>query len=252
MSAEKTKALILRVLPYRESSCILHLFTEQHGLIHGIAKGIRRKKSNQDFLERGFLVECVVYIKPQRDLHTLSAVHVLEFFPAIRSDLIKGALRDAAFETILAAITVSDVHPELYELFLKVLEHLESSPQHVCHPFALWLFYHRFAQHMGFGLDVSLCISCSTKLVQEAYLAMNKGGFECRECSGSRHEQFVFPFEVLSYLYRGSPNPEALRETCTPDIMKKITHLLADYCRYHFDTRKEYKALAFLDEMAGW
>ena len=84
MGAEKTKALILQVLPYRESSCILYLFTEKHGLIHGIAKGIRRKKSKQDLIERGFLVELIVYIRPHRELHTLSSIHVLEFFSAVR------------------------------------------------------------------------------------------------------------------------------------------------------------------------
>ncbi len=253
MSPQKTKALILRVLPFRETSCILHLFTEHHGLVHGIAKGVRGKKNSQDFIERGFLVECIVYNKPQRDLHTLGTIHVLEYFPAVRSNLIKGALRDAAFETILSAITVSDIHPELYELFLKFMEHLDSSPECVCHPFALWLFFHRFAQHMGFGLDVCQCISCGTRrLTQEAYLAMNRGGFECRECSGSRLEQYLFPPEVLSYLNSGSPKPEKLREICTPDTMKKVTRLLADYSRYHFDTQREMKALAFLDEMAGW
>jgi DNA repair protein RecO len=252
MSAEKTRALVLKIIPYRESSCIVHLFTEAHGLIHGIAKGIRRSKSKQDILERGYLIELIVYIKLTRDLHTVSAVHVIEFFPAIRSNLIKSALRDAAFETILAAITVTDFHPELYAFFQKFLEYLEQSSEKECHPAAIWLFYHRFAQHMGFGLDLQHCITCGNELNGDAVLVMNKGGLECKECSTGTHDRFLVPHTVLTYLTHGSPKPQLLRKNLSSGSLKNITWLLADYCRYHFDTQREFKALAFLDEMVGW
>lgn len=252
MGAEKSKALVLKVLPYRESSYILHLFTEKHGLIHGIAKGIRRKKSKQDFLERGFLIELIVYIKPHRELHTVGSLHVLEFFPSVRTSLIKSALRDAAFETVLAAITVSDFHPELHEFFHKFMQYLQRASEKECHPFALWLFYHRFSQHMGFGLDLKRCISCRSELKNDAYMTMSKGGLECGSCKKTTHENLLIPKMVLSFLKHGSPKPEKLRKDLTPQETKKITWLLADYCRYHFDTRKEYKALQFLDEMTEW
>lgn len=252
MSVEKSRALVLKVLPFHESSYILHLFTEKHGLIHGIAKGIRRKKSKQDFLERGLLIELIAYIKPHRELHTLGSVHVLEFFPSIRSNLIKGALRDAAFETILAAITVSDFHPELFEFFLKFIQFLQHAPEKDCHPFALWLFYHRFSQYMGFGLNLNRCISCGSGFKQYAFIIMNRGGLECDSCIRNKQENFLIPEAVLSFLKHGLPKAGELRQLLTPHVTKKITHLLADYCRYHFDIKKEYKALAFLDEMTEW
>lgn len=252
MGAEKTKALILQVLPYRESSCILYLFTERHGLIHGIAKGIRRKKSQQDLIERGFLIELIVYVRPHRELHTVSSIHVLEFFPAVRSSITKNALRDVAFETVLSAITESDFHPELYELFVKFMQHLQDTPEKECHPFALWLFYHRFSQHMGFELNLKKCITCGVEIKKTAYMNMKKGGLDCGKCSKSKSEFQLISGAVLSYLKHGSPKPLMLRKELTPKTLKRITHLLADYCRYHFDIQKEYKALVFLDEMAGW
>ena len=252
MGAEKTKALVLKVLLYRESSCILHLFTEKHGLIHGIAKGIRRKKSGQEFIERGFLIELIVYMRPHRDLHTLSSIHVLEFYSSVRSNIIKNSLRDVAFEAVLTAITESDFHPELYELFVKFLQHLQDAPEKDCHPFALWLFYHRFSQYMGFELDVSKCISCGKIFKQQALLTMKKGGLECGLCNKTKNESHLIPKPVLSFVKHGLPKPQKLRQGLTSKALKRITHLLADYCRYHFDIQKEYKALAFLDEMTEW
>jgi DNA repair protein RecO (recombination protein O) len=252
MGAEKTGALVLKILPYRESSSILYLFTEAHGLIHGIAKGIRRSKSRQDTLERGYGIELIVYNKPTRDLHTVSGIHVIEYFPSLRTNLVKSALRDAAFEMILAAITATDVHSELYEFFMKFLGYLDSSAAKECHPFALWLFCHRFARHMGFGLDVHHCIACGRELAEDAALSVNKGGLECVSCRKNIHERFTVPHAVITWLRHGSPKPRQLRAVLSPAELKTLTHLLTDYCRYHFDTQKEFKALAFLDEMAGW
>ena len=252
MAAEKTKALILRTLEFRETSLILHLFTEEHGLIHGIAKGVRVKKNRRDFLERGFVVELVVYIKPNRDLYTTANVQVVEFFSSIRQDLIKSALRDAAFEMILSAITVTDFHPDMYDFFIKFLNHINLSSSKETHPFALWLFYHRFAQYMGFGIDLDFCMSCGAKLGDNAFLSITKGGLECEMCRKNKDSRFLISYQIRSFLNSGNPKPEILRTTLSPVISKRTTLLLSDFCRYHFETNREFKSLAFLNEMTKW
>ena len=252
MSAEKAKALVLKSIPYQESSCILYLFSENHGLIHGIAKGIRRNTKERVCVERGLLIEAVVYIKPHRDLHTLGSIHVLEFYPSVRCDIIKSALRDAAFETILAAITASDFHPELFTFFVKFMQHVDLASEAECYPCSLWLFYHRFCFHLGFGMDMEHCISCGSSLTGDAFMAASKGGLECGECGRHKHESQRIPAEVRLYLHHGSPKPQEIREIVLPAVSKNITRLLSDYCRYHFDIRKEFKTLAFLDTMAEW
>ena len=121
MSAEKTDSVILSVAPYRETSCILRLFTHTHGLVHGIAKGARGGGKSSTPLDRGFLLESLLYYKPNRELHTLGSPHVTNFFPAIRSDITKSALRDVALELYLKSITQSEPHPELFELLVSFL-----------------------------------------------------------------------------------------------------------------------------------
>jgi DNA repair protein RecO len=125
MAIEKTKAFILKTLPYRETSGIFYLLTEQQGLVHGIAKGIRKKKPGTCVPERGFLIETLVYIKPHRELHTLGEVQMVGYYPAIRSDLVKCAIRDAAFETILTNVSVGFPAPELFSLVAAYCDALE-------------------------------------------------------------------------------------------------------------------------------
>ncbi len=44
MSAEKTLALVLRVVEFSETSLIVTLFTRDFGKVRGLAKGARRPK----------------------------------------------------------------------------------------------------------------------------------------------------------------------------------------------------------------
>ncbi len=44
MSSEKATALVLRVIDFSETSCVVTLFTREFGKIRGMAKGARRPK----------------------------------------------------------------------------------------------------------------------------------------------------------------------------------------------------------------
>lgn len=246
MSIEKTNAIILKVLPYHESSYIVYLFTERHGLVHGIAKGIRRAKQSQSYLERGFCIETSLYIKPHRDLHTLSAVQVIDFFPSVRTDIIKGTIRDAAFELILHVITESDIHPELYQLFCKFMQYMDSASSQDCYPFALWLFYIRFLQYCGFGFNMNTCMHCNACIASDATLNISPGGLVCHLCDNRNRNAYHIPYAVISYLKQGTPKQHELRTMLSSAEFSRITRILVDYCRYHFDFHKEYKALDFL------
>lgn len=250
MTPRTTRALVLKVLPFRESSCILYLFTEAYGLIHCIAKGLRSRKAGKEtMVERGVLIEVVAYVRQHRDLHTAGAVSVAECFPRIRAGLVKSALRDAAFEAVLAGIKVSDPHPELFALFEKFMGHLNCATVDECHPFALWLFYYRLCQYLGVGAAFEKCVSCGQPVSGDAVLSMERGGLVCSACSPSPAASRILPADAISYLRCGRPKPCDMRNSLSKSPGRRVTRLLADYCRYHLDIAGDFKSLAFLDEM---
>ncbi len=251
MAPTKTRAVVLKVMPYRETSYIVYLFSESHGLVHGLAKGMRRAKKGQNFIERGFLTELLLYARPHRDLHTLGSIQVLEFYPITRTSLLRTAVRDVAFELILAAITLADPHPELFDFFTRFLGSVEGEAESTVYPFVLWCFYLRFAAILGFALGLDTCIRCGRRIgAQETYMNLAKGGVECRECSRARPQSNAVRPDVLGYL-RGNAPQGQVRRAATKGELGRITRLLADHCRYHFDVRNESKALGFLEELVG-
>jgi DNA repair protein RecO len=245
----KTRAVILQVRPYRESSYLVYLFSEVNGLIHGIAKGVRRKSSSQQFLERGLLVELAVYSKPHRDLHTLGNINVQEFFQDTRVNLVKCSIRDVAFELLISAITVSDPHPEMFEFICRFLEANEGRPEDTVYPWLLWRFYLKFCAMTGFALDVDTCVACGRKIIGEkAFLNAARGGIECQLCSKGRSTAAGISREVREFLGGTGRITQEVRNISEGE-KRIVTRHLDLFCRYHFDIKNEPKALAFLESL---
>jgi DNA repair protein RecO len=250
---EKTKAIVLALAPYRESSVLLRLFSERFGLLHGIAKGVRQKKKGAApvVLERGFLVELFAYLKPHRDLHLLTGITVLDFFPSIRLDLQKSAMRDAAFETVLKGVTDSLAHPELCAFFLDFLSSLDRAPARGCFPFALWDFLLRFSALMGYGVNTECCVRCKRRLVPEenGFLVAEAGGVACGSCGGPRDRDTMVPGLVWCRAAGEKTGGKSIPVGGTE--ARRITRVLTDYCRYHFQARAVLKSIAFMDDLLG-
>jgi DNA repair protein RecO (recombination protein O) len=244
MGPEKTHALILNLFPYRESSYILHIVTPDHGRMHGIAKGIRRNKKGDNFLERGFLIECLLYIRPQRTLHTMGAIQIADFFPGIRTSLVRSAQRDLAFEVVLAVVHDSDPHPGLFQRISAFAGMLETTPEHECHPAYLWRFLIDVTAILGIRPNLDKCALCGVPLTgMGGRLNIRVGGIECGGCvRRSGAVENMTPAARL-WLAAGSSEPPLM----TPRDSLALTRLLADYCRFHCDVATEFQALAFLE-----
>jgi DNA repair protein RecO len=211
MSAEKTEAVILSVAPYRETSCILRLYTNTRGLIHGIAKGTRKSPKSTP-LDRGFLMETLFYYKPNRELHTIGSPHITNFFPLIRADIIKSAIRDIALELYLKTIPQSDPHPELFELIVDFSNIIEEKSE-LLFPL-LWRFICRYCSLTGFGMDAKNYKLC---------------GIDDNTIKFIENNDTPSLPQANDYL--------------------RITESLLQYCSIHFDIRTPVKSFEFIRTM---
>jgi DNA repair protein RecO len=251
MSLEKTRAVVLSVIPYRETSVIASLLTRAQGRVSGIAKGVRRSPKAPLTIERGLLVELILYVKPHRDLHTIGEAGVADYFPSIRAEIGKLALRDAALELVLKSAAASEGHPELFDCTYSFLQSLDSAPADPLPVAELWRFFHCWAELHGFHLDLSRCRRCGNETAgQGALLSIEQGGLVCVPCSRASSSSTSFlPAGAIGLLYaqeRGEPIAAPalpLREQL------RVARLLGDYCRYHLDIRGEIKSLEFLESL---
>jgi DNA repair protein RecO len=251
MPPSKAIGIVLKTLAYRETSAILHWYTREMGLVQGIAKGIRRRGKEQTIVERGFLVEALVYGRGSQTLHTLGGLAVVEFFPGIREDLAKSAVRDTALETLLFTLHDSEENRELFEFLMSFLSRLDGAAPARGFPFALWRFFCDFAAIEGFGLNLVTCLQCNGSLggAIGGRLKTDTGGVICTRCETPRGSAALLPGPVIDFINCQSDVPSPAVKNLDREALKRITRLFAAYCRYHFDSRHDYRSLDFVDEM---
>lgn len=249
MSIEKTTAIVLSMFPWRETSSIVTLFTKDYGKISGVAKGIRRSKPAIVPLERGQIVDTVIYTRQSRSLQTLTDFRVIDFFPVIRSNLEKTALRDIALELILKSIHDTDSHPELYDKVCLYFSGLEKSKNRQASFLLLWKYILDIAHLLGFGVNLRQCMSCGTDSnLQKSggYLIINRGSIICSSCSRSSVNSTCFiPSSVLLPLI-GS---DTIISPVLPQELIRLTKLLISYCQLHVEITHEFKSLSFIEEI---
>ncbi|MDG5814644.1 DNA repair protein RecO [Chitinispirillales bacterium ANBcel5] len=244
MSIEKSSAVVLSLTPYRETSCILRVLTPQHGSVNCIAKGVRRRDKNAIFLDRGFIIETLVYFKQNRDLHTLGSLSVAEFFPGIRADVVKSVIRDLALELVLKSSSQYGSNPVAYGLLSDFLNVLNTTDKKYVFPL-LWHFFARFTEHLGFKIATEKCLYClkPLKMNDAAVLNIARGSMVCTGCAGSLNGTTVFPGAVLVYFEQIDLSTEGFD---SPVESLRITRALVDYCRYHLDVRTGFNSVEFL------
>jgi DNA repair protein RecO (recombination protein O) len=254
MTAEKDSAFILTMQKFRESSAIATLYSQRYGLLKGVAKGIRKtqkKSRNSTVIERGMLVELVVYFKPTRELQTLTNIQVIDFFPSVRIDLFKSALRDLAVEIVIRGMRGNEHSPQLFSCLSDFFSTLDSIRPDPAFPLLIWDFILAFSEHSGFKLTVDRCAGCRDELTDSAYMHIEQGGFLCPRCESKNRGGILVPTAAMHYLQKRDTDRDKIKHSCSTAELRTITHLLASYCRYHFDIQARYRTLEFIDELFG-
>ena len=115
MTTEKTQAIVLRVVDFSETSCVVTLFTEGFGKIGALAKGARRPKGPFDSALDLLAVCRIVFIDKSADvLDLLTEARLERRFRSASRDLSRLYAGYYVAELLLELTDLGDPHPELY------------------------------------------------------------------------------------------------------------------------------------------
>jgi DNA repair protein RecO (recombination protein O) len=116
MAADKARAIVLRTFPFGESSCVVSLFTREHGKLRALAKGAWRPKGSFD-AALDLLSTCQVLVlrKSSGALDLLTEACLEHRFRVGRSLASYFAALDLA-ELIDSLTADGDPQPELFDV----------------------------------------------------------------------------------------------------------------------------------------
>lgn len=246
MTLIKTEALVLKTIPFQETSSIVKLFTKEQGKISVIAKGARRLKSTlRGYLEPLNYIEAIYYYKITRDIQTLSKVDLLQSFFSNTLDIECTLYGTAVLEVIDKVVRDHQYDDKIFNLAVQILKNMDLHADQCIILLADFLL--ALADILGYKLDTSVCPQCKTHLTTAIYNP-GSGRLVCNDCgryTSSAYKLSAHEMQILNDL----PGHN-LDTGVEPSAADRIIRLLIKYLSYHLDYPLNLKSLSLLSEIS--
>jgi len=249
MPPTTTPAIVLHTFPYGETSKIARLLTRDHGVQSVMAKGALRPKSKfgarLQVLTTG---TAQVYLRANRDLHTLAEFDVVKQRQELTGD-VRRYVTASAFAEIVMRCFPSEPHPEVFDLADEVLDLLSSADRDELTKVGLWAMWGAVAA-LGFAPRNDACARDGRRLSAGAVgLSVPDGGFLCGACARKTRATrlSVSDRETLEHLMNGTLDKV---EVLSPKHAAAHRRLIARFVERHVAEGTELKALAIWQELA--
>jgi DNA repair protein RecO len=173
-------AIVLKTIPYGDSSIISRLFTEDQGKITVIAKGAwRPKKTTGPLLEPMNHIHLQYYHKNSRDIQILKDVGLIHQFSILRSKLDRIILGQTVVEALDKSTPASNSFPILYRLGWRVLDKMNHADVNFWLVFAFYLY--QLSLRLGFMPNLKTCCQCKS-VFSHAFINDHTGELICHDC----------------------------------------------------------------------
>ncbi len=184
MAAAQSDAIVLRVYPWSETSCIASIFTRDFGKLSVLAKGARRPKSPFE-AALDLLSFCRVVFLPKSgdSLDLLTEAKLQKRFRAGSRDILRLYCGYYVAELLDRLTDKGDAQPELFELAESTLLALHDA---AFQPAAIVLRFELQALRLvGHLPSWQTCVQCGNHvpLAEVAVVGMLAGGVLCDGCS---------------------------------------------------------------------
>ena len=234
-----TNAIVLKRIPYSDTSLICRLFTKDRGKVTILAKGAwRPKKSTGALLEPISHIHIQYYHKNSRDIQILKDASFIQHYSALRNSLNRIILGLAVVEMIDKATQDGNPHPVLYRLSWRVLEKLNNEDQNYWGIFAFFLYH--LSLRLGFMPNLSNCNKCNSKMIKGG-IDKSTGELVCSDCFVHNENQLntLTSLNILTSLHLNELNV-LLRSR--KEIIDSI-RLLDTFLSYHIEGLKKVKSM---------
>lgn len=252
---DKTEAVVLRVIPFSETSTIAICLTRDRGRLVAMLKGSQRPKSA--FLgqcDLFYTCELVYYRQDRSDLMTARECAALNARTRLRNDWRAYVCASAVCAIVQRAAVSGSGDAALFDLTVRTLDHLA---EHGATPSVIPWFECRFAQALGLAPRLDACSVCRGSIPAgvRAGFSSDRGGVVCPAClPGVTTATLPLPPDCLAILKRllSAAAPEtaaAIRYSGNQRLV--ICRILGSFLRFHLGVDLGEREIA-LELLNGW
>lgn len=252
---EQSDALILRVYPWSETSCVALIYTRDYGKLSVLAKGARRPKSPFEAALDLLSICRVVFIPKSADsLDILTEAKLTRRFRVGSRDLLRLNCGYYVAELLDRLTDKGDQQAEIFELAeqsLFDLGQMEWEPRAIVLRFELQML-----RMTGLLPSWQRCAQCgenantSYDTSREGLIFSSlSGGILCRDCVAGARQTIRIDAEVLATLTLfSSPNWQEVSVASLPNEGRQtIRKLMNRHLTFHLD--RQLQLHAYLEEL---
>lgn len=231
-------------MPYGETSKIVRLLTRDFGLMSGLARGARSRRSRTgprlDIFAAG---TASLIVKDTRDLHPLTAFETTATHASLAHDVGRFAGASALAEIALRCAP-AEPHPQIHDALGHGLDALELAPPELVGTVALVAAW-GLVGALGFAPALDRCAVCGAPVDAGLAFSAEQGGALCPlHRPGSPYRQLGGDdAAALRELVRGRLPGQPL----SPKHAAAHRRLLVAFIRHHLAEHRALPALAFWD-----
>lgn len=183
MAAEKTIGIVVRIVEFSESSCIVTMLTRDFGKITAMAKGARRRKSPfEGALDLLSTCRIVFLHKTSEALDLLTEAKLERCFRSASSNLDRLYAGYYVAELVTAMTDEADPCPDLFELADDVLQAIDHGEKICDQLFRLEVGALTILGHKPMLEHCAGCGREKTIETKRVNFGLNAGGVFCSRC----------------------------------------------------------------------
>lgn len=235
----RSRAIILKTIDYRDADKLVTLFSEKHGKIRAVARGVKKPASSLRVCLQPFC-HSQLYLSGGKELENVTQGKLIDFFPGIREDI--DLTLQVLYLMELLDKSMMDRMPiaPLYTTTLEVLEYLNSNG---FNPLVIRYFEASLLKFLGYQPMLDGCVVCGKSDSKLMAFNLMQGGVMCPACSQERISDFDFNGESLAILrlINASGVQTMHRIKASDGALKNLELFLERYLEYHLERRFNMK-----------
>ena len=201
MEPEKTTAIVLRVVDFSETSCVVTLFTRSLGKITALAKGARRPKGPFESAIDVLAICNVVFIhKKSESMDLLTEAKLDRRFRSAGRDLQRLYSGYYIIELLRTLTDEADPHPKVFDLMMESMSKIDGEGELAE---AVFKFECGLLQELGHAPMLTRCVVCGIQKtrIDRVQFGLADGGLICKECCRGKSNIKVLGSECLQFLH---------------------------------------------------
>jgi DNA repair protein RecO (recombination protein O) len=184
--AYNTEAVVLRSIRLGESDRVLHLYTEAHGRVGAVAKGVRKTMSRFGArVEPLSHVELVLH-RGRSELQTVTAAQLVRSHREAREDYYRFSVGTIGAEAMLRLFSEEEANERTFTALTRFLDLLDVTPHAADRPSLDPLglsFQLKLLWLAGYLPHVTACAECGAEKTSLVGYSPRAGGAVCERCA---------------------------------------------------------------------